>query len=187
MIMVMEAATPVDAELLEFLKELDRNDSIDPLPPDRYYFPIEESLAKDEVVSTESFPGFARDLTSWILWLSESGRLSVIVNICKPFEQIDKHYRFEEVCVGRREVHRVLKLANRIGFGDFPDKFECNIEDMPYQRVVVRLCGRLKRVHFCGNHPPGFWEFWRRIHRYAPVVNRYLPWWARGWRGGLFD
>jgi hypothetical protein len=175
----------VDSADLEFAKELDRSDGIDPLPPDWYYFPVCEIMTPGDVLGVESWPGFADDLTSWKLWVSAAGVLSVLADVCRPFEGIERRYEFAQARIGRRETRRLLSLAEQIGFGGFAQRYECHITDLPLERVAVRLGGQLKCVECYGEHPPGFWMLWRRVHRYAPLVSRYLPWWARGWRGRL--
>jgi hypothetical protein len=177
----------MDPEHLEFVKELDRSSGIDPLPPDWYYFPVAEIMMAGDVVGVESWPGFTDDLTSWKLWVSGSGVLSVIVSVCRPYEGIDRRHQFRQTRIGRREARRLVELAERIGFAGFAERYECDITDLPLERVAVRLGGRLKCVECYGEHPPGFWGFWHRVHRYAPLVNQYLPWWERGWRGRLLD
>jgi hypothetical protein len=174
-------------EQLEFAKELDRASGVNPLPPDWYYFPVAEIMGPEDVLGVESWPGFADDLTSWKLWVSAAGWVSVIADVCKPYEGIDRHYRFARSWVGPREARRLVRLAERIGFAGLAESYDCAINDLPLERMAVRLRGQLRCVECYGNHPPGFLALWRRAHRHAPLVNRYLPWWARGWWGRLLD
>jgi hypothetical protein len=176
----------MDPGQLEFAKDLDRSSGIDPLPPDWYYFPVVEIMTAGDVIGVESWPGFSDDLTSWKLWVSEGGVLSVVASVCKPYEGIDGRYEFRQARIGHREARRLVQFAERLGFADFAERYDCDITDLPLERVAVRLGGRLKCVECYGRHPPGLWVLWRRVHRYAPLVSRYLPWWARGWRGRLF-
>jgi hypothetical protein len=172
----------VDPSHLEPAKELDRDAGIDPLPPDWYYFPVVEIMGPDDVVGVEKWPGFSRDLTSWKLWVSASGWVSVLAAVCRPYEGIDHHYQLAQSRIGRREAGRLVRLAERIGLAGFAERYECYDTDLPLERVAVRLGGKLRVVECYGQHPPGFWALWRRVHRHAPLVGRYSPWW-----GKLFD
>jgi hypothetical protein len=144
-------------------------------------------MTPDDVVGVESWPGFSYDLTSWKLWISSAGTLSVIANICRPFEGVERGRQLRQVRIGRREAGRLVRQAERIGFAGFAGRYEVAITDLAEQRVSVRIGGRLHLVECYGEHPPGFWALWRRIHRHAPLVGRYSPWWARGWWGRLLD
>jgi hypothetical protein len=174
-------------EHLEFAKELDRSSGIAPLPPDWCYYPAVESMKSDDVVAVEFWPGFSRDLTSWKLWINGSGLLSTVVSVRDSYTQGPARYEFGQVRIGPREARRVIELAERVGFGEFAERYDCDMTDMPLRRLAVRLAGGLKYAEFYGNYPRGFWPLWRRIHRYAPRVNRYIAWWARGFWGRLFD
>ena len=172
---------------LRFLKELDRNDGIDPLPPDWYYLPVEEHMGSEDVIGAQAWPGFTPDLTRWKLWVSDSGWLSVLVTHCRPYEKVLQKYELARHRIGTAEVRRLQHFADSIGFPHLAPTYDLDITDGSTETIVVRRESQLKRVMCSGNEPTGFRAFWRRIHRHAPVVGRYMPWWARGWCGRLFD
>jgi hypothetical protein len=117
--------------------------------------------------------------------VSEAGVLPVIVWVGKPYEGIDHHYEFLQARVGRGEARRLVQVAERLGFAGLSARYESGITDASSERVAGRPGGQLRCIECHGSHPPGFWTFWRRVHRYAPLVSGYLPWWARGRCGRL--
>jgi hypothetical protein len=114
------------------------------------------------------------------LWVSPSGLLSQVVSVSKPFEGIERHYVYHQAQIGMREVTNVMRLAERVGFAKLRSKYESEMTDCCTERIALRLGNELKVVEACGDRPEGFEELWLRIHRYAPIVNSFHPWWSRG-------
>jgi hypothetical protein len=131
-------------------------------------------MSPSTVIGAEYWPGLSDDLSSWKLWISSSGSLSQLADVCRPFEGVEAHYKFHRAEIGEEAVRCILQLAERIGFATLHDKYECGTTDCCTQRVAPRLGGRLKIVEVdLAATVPGFEELWFQIHRYAPFVNKY--------------
>jgi hypothetical protein len=178
------AAEFMDAERPNVAEGSDRGPEIGPDLLALYRCSVAEIMAADDVVGADYLHAGRSPGLSWKLWIGSAGTLSVIVQDCTPAGPVG--YRLLRRDIGRDEVPRVVRQAERVGFDGFDGRYQTPI-DLGTCRVCVRLSGRLKCVESYPRNPPGLWPLWRRIHRHAPRVNRNLPWWARGWRGRLFD
>ncbi len=152
---------------------------IDPLPPDWSYLPVAQIMSPTDLFGAEFRPGFHPDNSRWKLWVGSDGLLSQVVRISKPFEGVEPYYAHHHRRIGIREARSVVRLAERVGFAKFQDKYESGITDLPTMRIALRLTDKLKVVE-TDWATDGFEEIWRRIHRYAPVSNGLTPWWSCG-------
>lgn len=117
--------------------------------------PSPELSEQDIIGAALLSPGFAYDLSTWQLTISNNGLLSQTVRNSQP-----PNYSAEQTTLQRQlsqgQLVMLQELTDSIRFNDLDDEYSCAWTDQPETRLVVRTGDFIKSVFSYGPHAAAY-------------------------------
>lgn len=123
--------------------------------PYPYPKPSHELSEQDIIGAALLSPGFAYDLSTWQLTISNNGLLSQRVRKSQPPNYFAEHIILQRQ-LSYEQLGMLHELIDNIKFNDLDDEYSCAWTDQPHTRLVVRTDDFVKSVFSYGPHAAAY-------------------------------